>query len=275
MRLQRCDVRSRHHFGGAFDGTQGIAFRGLDRQHFARRRRLFVGFDHAVRRQIGTIAIVPLDFQCTTGFDRAPVSVGNYGHTIRDLHHINHARHGFGSCAVNALDLATDDRTLLQAGVNHAWQFHVDTELGSTVHLGRHVETRNTLADNAEVFGCFDAWLFWHGLLGSRFSHLAVSGFFAARAGQHAVCSFHSAGRNAPLCGGTSDQHFAHLRASDTQFFPAFTNGGGTAGDHGAEESVSVNSAGRSGSDSDLGHVDIQLFCDQHRHGGVNTLAHF
>ena len=204
-----------------------------------------------------------------------PVSGSHDSNAVRDFNHIHHARHGFGSCTVNAGCFTADNGALLQAGVNHARQFDIDTELGSAVDFGRNVGTGNALANHAEVFGSFDGGFFRHGLLGSSFGHLAVSGFFAAWAHQHAVVSFDSAGRNAPLCSSSANQHFADLSASDTQFFVAFTNGCGTTSDHGAQQSVDVYGVRCTSSHVDFGDVDVQLFSDQHRHGGVNTLAHF
>ena len=273
--MQRRDVGGRQFFGCTADCTACIAFGRLNRQNFARRRSLLVAVDHGVRRQGCAFAQVPLDFESATGFDSTPISVGNHCHTIRNLNHINHARHGLGCIAVDTGYFAANNGRLFQAGVNHAWEANVDTEFSSAVDFGRHVCTRDTLADNAEVFGCLDRGLLRHWLLRCSFSHLAVSGFFAARTGQHAVGCFDSAGRNSPLSSSAGNQHLTYLSTSDTQFFPAFTNGGRSTCDHGAEESVGVNRSGRSSGNSDFGHVNIQLFCNQHGHRGVNTLAHF
>ena len=230
---------------------------------------------HGSGRQRSASTVVPCDFQSFASFDSLPVSGGHNSNAIRDFNHINHTRHGLGGCAVNAYNFTADDGALLQAGVNHAGQFDVDTEFSSAVDFGRNVGTGNALTNHLEVFGSFDGGFFRNGLLGGSFSHLTVGGFLAAGANQGAVNRFDCTGGNAPLSSSSANQHFADLSASDTQFFVAFTNGCGTTSDHGAQQSVDVYGVRCTSSHVDFGDVDVQLFSDQHRHGGVNTLAHF
>ena len=127
MREQGRDVFRRDGFCRSLHGAGDIASR-FDRQDFfLGGSRAYAG-QHAGGGQRRAAAFIPHDGQCFTRFFRAPVTVRHDGDAIGNLHDIEHAGHGARPGRIKTLDGAANDRALLQRGVDHARQFHVDAE---------------------------------------------------------------------------------------------------------------------------------------------------
>ena len=274
VRLHGGDVLGLDDLGSTLHGISHIAHGLGDLQHLSRADGIAGAIDDRSGGNSGACALVPLHDQGLAGLDGLPVRVGHDSHAVVDLHHINHTGHGFGFRAIKALDLATNHGALLQAGVHHAGQLHIHTELGRAVDLGGRIQTGHSLADNAEVFRIFDRDFLGHGQLGSCSSQATVGGFFAVGAQHHAVLSAQGGAVDFPLssCGG--DQHLTHLRAAGAQFFPAVTHRGRATGDLCAQQGVHIHRAWRCNGHFDLVDAHIELFSNQHGHGGVNALTH-
>ena len=162
VRLHGRDVLGLHHFGCTFERGGHIALGLGDLKYLAGFGSLTGGLNH---RGIGhrcARALVPLNFHSVAGLFGTPPRICHHGHAVTDLHHSQDAGHALGLGAVKALDLATDHGALLHGGIHHAGQFHIDTNLGRAVDFGRCVHALDAFTDDAEIFGVFDRWLFWH-----------------------------------------------------------------------------------------------------------------
>ena len=168
LRLQRgvCqqwgDVFGFKGFGCAFHGGCRITLDRNDGNHLTGIGRLANTLKHATAAYCRHWALIPLHRQCLARLVGVPIGVGHHGHAIRNLHHVDHARHGPGLAGVKAFYLAANHRALLQAGVDHAGQLDVNTKLGRTINLGRGVQPPGCLANDGEVFWVFQHYFFRH-----------------------------------------------------------------------------------------------------------------
>jgi hypothetical protein len=161
--------------------------------------------------------------------------------------------------------------------MEHAWERDVDAVAGLAAGLVGAVEAGEGLPDHAESarrlqcdrrrIGGRDA----RGGLGElRITQTAVlrmddlAGFGATLRGRHV-----------PAGGCRGDEQRARRRAAPAQGLPGVANARAAAGDLGAEKRVRVR-GGIDGRlhDADLARVDLELFGDEHREGGVDVLAH-
>ena len=83
------------------------------------------------------------------------------------------------------------------------------------------------------------------------------------------------AGSTSPLRGRRLDKHRPHRRASGAQRFPESANGIGIAGDLDAEDRIAVELVvGRCMLEHDPCVITIELVAKDHRHRGIDALAH-
>ena len=187
-------------------------------------RSLANAIQHAGVADSGASAFVPLDRQRLPGFEGMPVGVSHHGHTVGNLHHVNHAWHGLGLAGVKAFHSAANDRALLQAGVHHPRQFDINAEFGGAVDLARGVQALGGFTDQTKVFRVFQHHFFGHRQLRCGFRKRAVGSFFPVGSSDYSPVGCERGGIHIPLCGGRGNQHGAHLCARCAQLFPAFAN---------------------------------------------------
>ncbi len=221
MRLHGRDVLRLDGLRRTLHGLRHIAHRFANGQHLAAVGRGTRAGQYHVLVQRGTRTLVPLHGQSLAGFLSLPVTVGDHRHAVIDLNHIDHTGHALGAAGVKTLDLAANHRTLLDAGVHHARQLDVDTELGRAIDFGRGVQTLGALADDFEIFRILQHHFLRHRQLGRGFGQLAIAGLLAACADHHAVLGLERAAIHFPLVSGRTDQHLSHLGTTDAQFFPS------------------------------------------------------
>ena len=219
-------------------------------------------------------ALVPRDRQRLARRHGLPVAVGHHGHAVVDLHHVDHAGHAFDLAGVKADHLAANHRALLDAGVNHAGQLHINPELRRAVDFGGRVQAFGAFSDDFERRRVFQCGLFRHGHARRRFSQFAIARFFALGAEHVAVVGLDQVAVYVPAGSGGGDEHFTHLGTGDAQLLPAVAHRGRSAGDLRTQQRVHIDCAGWGDSDFDFADVNVQLLSDQHRHGGVDALAH-
>ena len=274
MRLHLGHILGLHGFGSALHGGTHVACRFANGKNLAAGECRAGSRQHRVVVQRSARAFVPLHHHGFACFLRLPVAVGDHGHAVIDLHHVNHAWHAFGGCGVKALDLAANHGALLQAGIDHARQLHVNAKLGGAVDLGGRVEPLHARAHNSEVFRVFQGHFFGHGQFGCRLGQLPIGGFFAISAHDHAVVGFEGAAVNIPFLRSGADEHFAHLGTAQAQLFPTIAHRGRTPGDLRTQQGVGVNRTGGRNRHLDAGDIDVEFLCNQHGHGGVDALPH-
>ena len=153
-----------------------------------------------------------------------PVGVSHHGHTVGNLHHVNHAGHGLGLAGVKAFHGAANDRALLQAGKHHAGQFDINAKFGGAVDLAWGVQAFGGLADQTKIFRVFQRYFFGHGQLRCGFCERAIGGFFPVGSDDYSLIGCQRGGIHVPLCSGSRNQHGAHLCTRCAQLFPSFTN---------------------------------------------------
>ena len=212
--------------------------------------------------------------QRLAGFARAPVAVGDDRDAIADLHDGDHAGHGARLGRVERAHFAADHRTLLERGVDHAGQFHIDAEFGRAVDLGRGVETLRWLADEREIFRILERHVGRRREFRGGSGEFAVGRALAGGAMHDAFCGVAVCRGDLPLIGRRCDEHHPRLGAGDAEFRPSFPHGRGAASDLGPEKIVGVGRRGLGVDDPDGREVDVELFGDQHRERGVDALAH-
>ena len=269
------DVLGFQHFGGTFECGRHIALGLGNFQHLACFQSLACAIHHAGIAQGGACAFVPLNGQQIAGLLGLPPAGGHHGNAVGDLHHVNHTSHGFGFAAIEALDRAANHRALRQRGVDHAWQLDVNAKLGCAVDLGGRVHTLGALAHDFEIFGVFHRWFLRHRHARCSLRQFTVGGLQALGAVNHALVGTNQIAVHRPTCSGSRDEHFAHLSAGHAQLEPAVAHGGGAARDLRAQQSVDKHRIRRCSGHFNLADVYMELFSNQHGHGGVHALAHF
>ena len=269
-------VFSAHHILRSADHRVCITH-GLQGQRRAGLGRSAGSLVHGRRVDAGASAFVPDDGQSFARLVGTPPGVGHHGHAVGDLHHIDHAGHGLGLGRIHRFNGAANHRALLQRGVNHAGQLHVNAELGCAVDFGRCVQAPCRFADDGELARVFDGGLLRHRQLGRCGSELPIRGFLTFGANHHAIDGFELAAVNFPFVSRCADQHLAHLRAADAELFPSVAHRSGAAGElRAADQRVAIHlGIRRSDGHLHLAEINVELFGDQHRQRGVNTLAHF
>ena len=154
-------VLAPHHLAGG--GHQGVGVADLLQwNRFARGQRGARAIEHRLGVEVGVGALVPLHREQLARLHGMPVSVGDHGKAVGDLHHVDHAFGGLGLAAIEALDLAALHRRHLDRCVDHVRQLDIHAEKRRAVDLGRCVESGRALADDAELAGVFQGRLLEH-----------------------------------------------------------------------------------------------------------------
>ena len=275
MRLHRRDVLGFHHFRSGFHGGSHIACGLADGQWLGVVRSVADAGKHAGVVNGSASAFIPHDGDRLQRLFGVPVRIRHHHHIALDVQNVLNAGHGLGLRRIKGLELAANHRALRDGRVHHARQGDVDTVLGGAIDFDRGVHALGGLTNDLEVLGVFEGDFFRHRQFGRIGGQRAVSGFFAARAIDHTFVRTQGATVHVPTGRGGADEHFAHLGASDTQLLPAVAHRGGTTGDLGAQQVVGVGGrVCRCVLHRDLRHLHIQLFGDEHGHGGEDALAH-
>ena len=134
---------------------------------------------------------------------------------IADLHHVSDAGHAPDRGGLEALHLATEYRAVLDRGIEHPGQFHVEPiDLGAG-QLVQRVEALHRLPDELPVLRVLERHVGRRGELRRGCRHLAVRGRAAgAPVRDHAVGGTALGGRHPPGVGGGLDQHRARRGAA-------------------------------------------------------------
>ena len=122
------------------DGDTDVALAARDGAGLG--RRVGQEFRDPCGRQRTERAFVPLHDQCVAALQRSPVTVGQHGDALRNLHDLLHARNRFRRRVVDRHDLRARHRRVHHDGREQSGQLDVDAEARAAVDLGGRVDAR-------------------------------------------------------------------------------------------------------------------------------------
>ena len=237
--------------------------------------------------ECGIGAFVPGDLQGPPSLDRLPVGIGDDGHTTFgadapcalhagpgnavELHNVPHAGQRLRRGRVEARHFPAEHWRALDAGDEHARHPHVDSELRRSVHFGRRVETMRTCANEAEVFGILERRVLRDRNRRRLLRQLAVRQPVAGMR-HRTIRGLARRGVHAPGLRGGGDEHRASGRTGLAENVPRGPHTRAAACRHATRPASGIF---RHRPDLHLRPVDIELFRDDHREGGVIPFAHF
>ncbi len=230
-------------------------------------------------RDLGVVALVPGDRQRVERGLGVPPGVGD--HRDRGLLHLDdllHARHFRDLRLVEAHDLGAEHRRILDGGVEHAGQLHVDRVDLRAVQLVGGVEPLQRLAGDLPALRVLqrDGLRIRRRELGGGRRHLAVAGFsLRGRVRDDAVRHGHLADRHLPLVGRGLQQHDARRRSAPAHVVLRDADAARAAGAHLAPGALAGEIARRADAlGLHLLPVAFELFGDQLGEPGERALAH-
>ncbi len=239
------------------------------------------------------------------GHPRAPVTVGDDGHRLVELHHAGDPRHRLGRGGVDRDERAALYRCDIDGGVEHARQREVDAVDGAPVDLGRNVEPRRGRATQRIGLRILQVGTRRHRLRRRRPRQLtegrtlAGAGMRHPRLGRRAVRygnpePFRRGLDQHLLGGGAGQAHAVVPRAPDgrrtarglraeppRQPVGAIVDGPSHGGRHRIaherteDERVGIHVEGRRLLDPDLTPVGLHLLDRHHRQPRQRPLSHF
>ena len=223
--------------------------------------------------------LVPDDGQHVERFLRLPPGVGDdCDGGVTHLHHVPHPGHRGNFGLVIARDLAAEDGTILDGGVEHAGQLHVDGVDLAAVELVGGVEPFHRLAGNLPILRILELDLLRIGglQLGSRSRDFAVGrDALAGGVRDDALLDGEVGDRNFPLVGGRLQQHRARGGAALADILVRAADAAAAASRHVAPHAVAREILSRRGIlGRDLAPVALELLDDELSESGQRALAH-
>ena len=285
-RIQRLQRRMREvrEAIGRFDGLRGLGelaggIAALQRDLAVLFRQRFVIAEHRVRRTRLRAAVVPGHLQRFAALDRGPGVVRHHRHAAADLHHVDHARHGFRGGGVEGFWLAAEARAVRDGRDQHARQLDVDGVVLAAVGLGARVDARGrVLADQRPRLRVLQRDLARHRQRRGGGDQAAVGRAAVAAGVDHfAVRGRQLADGDLPLLRGGLLQQFARGGAGLAVALPRRRHAAGAAGDleRAAQREIAVP-LGIAGAAFDAHVVQrhVEFFGDQRRQAVIGILAH-
>ena len=229
------------------------------------------------RREIGQRPLVPRHV-VTERLESArggPVVVGHDGEPGAHRDHFAHPGDGGGAARVVRRHLAAEHRAAEDAGHQHAGPLDVDAEAGSALDLLGDVEARHVPAQQREGARLLQRDLGGHGQPRGAVDERAVAQGAAGRLVPHAALFGRAVpDRDAPLRRGRRHEHLPCGRAGLPQRPPVGADAVAAGGELLAAEPGAVAGVGSHPLRGDRVPVDVELFRDEHRHGGHHALPH-
>ncbi len=228
---------------------------------------------------LGVVAFVPFDGH---GIERrlgVPPGVGDHRDGgVLHLHDLLHARHLGDLGVVEADDLGAEHRRVLDGGVEHAGQLHVDGIDLRAVELVGGIEPLQRLAGDGPGLRILQRDGLWIGRreLGGGRRDLAVADrALRRRVGNDAVRDAHFADRHLPLIGRGLQQHHARRGAAAAHVVLRGADAARAAGAHLAPGALAREVACRADAfGRHLLPVAFEFFGDELGEAGERALAH-
>ena len=263
---------------GAGDCSLGVAVLVADIGRLGVVETFGEPFGDRLAGDFGVLAFVPDDRQRIERGLGVPPGIGDDGDAaVADAHDLLDALHGHDLGFVIALQLAAEDGTILDRGVEHAGQLDVGAVDHRTRRLVDGIEPLDALADDLPVLGILQLDVRRRLELRRGLNHLAVGrGLARRRVGDDAVGGGAFRGRHLPFVGGRLDQHHARGGAALADILLAGANAAAAAGREIAPGALACDtlSGGRILGD-DLRPVAFELFGHELGEAGEGALTHF
>ena len=229
-------------------------------------------------RNLGVGTAVPLDANGVEGRLGMPPGVGdNSDCRIPDADNFFHARHRLGFAGIKTLQLAAENRAVLDRGIEHAGQLEVGAVnllAGEFVH---RVETLDAFADELPVLRVLERNILRCLKLGGRLCDLAKGdAAIARRVRDDAVGCNALGGRDFPFIGRRLHQHHARRRAALAHVIVRSADAAAAAGAKVTPDALARDvGARRRIFGGDLGPVAFEFLGNHLRQAGERALAHF
>ena len=271
-------------------GRLDLLRRARDRRHgvavaalavvLGRRETVFEVLRDGRVGDLGVVAFVPLDLDGVERGLGVPPGVGDdRDRGVAHLHHFLDARHLRRLGVIEAHDLGAEHRRILDRGVEHARQLHVDGVDLRAVELVGGVEPLQRLAGDLPALRVLelDVLRVRRRHLGGRGRDLAVAdGPLRGGMRDDAVRHGHFADRHLPLVGRGLQQHHARGGAALAHVFLRDADAARAAGAHLAPGALAGEIARRRDAlGRDFLPVAFELFGDELGEAGERALAHF
>ena len=227
---------------------------------------------------LGVLAFVPDDRQSIQRGLGVPPGIGDDGdRAVADADDLLDALHAGDLGFVEALQLAAEDGTILDRGVEHARQLDVDAVDHRTGRLVDGIKPLHALAGDLPVLWVLQLDVGGRFEFRGGFHHLAVGrGFARRRMGNDAVGGGAFRGRHLPFVGGGLHQHHARGGAALADVILAGANAAAAAGREIAPGALACDTLTRRRILSDdLRPVAFEFFGDELGKPGEGALSHF
>ena len=226
--------------------------------------------------EAGVRTVVPFDDQGLQPFLRGAHMVRHDGDGVVEPDDLTHALDRLGGRIIHALHAAAEDRRLGKRGDLHAGRPGVDAVHRRPVDLAGCVQALGRRADQLEILRPLQRHAFGERHAGGLGGKLAIAGLPAGRRMNHLAALRAARCRvDFPALCRRPYEHGPGDGAGLAHLLPRTAHGVRIAGRLDAQQRICVELfVGRRVLQLHLLQVHLELFGDQHRHGGVVALAH-
>ena len=195
---------------------------------------------------------------------------------IVDHNNLANSRNFFGRAVIDMRDLAAKHRALCECRKLHRRQHGVDRVDDLAVGLVGRIQALDRLPDQREILRLLERRVFRHGQRACRVREIAIGCDPAAWLVFHLAAGRRTTRRiDLPLRRSGLHQHGARRRPCNAQRLPERADGIGIARDLNTKNWIAVELVARRGVlEHNLSEIGVELFGQNHRHRGIDALAH-